>query len=245
MNNLLEYFGAAFLINLPKRTDRLRSAKKELARAGWTLGPGGVQLYAAETFTDRAGFPFPGSRGCFHSHAVCLRKAYSEGKKSVLMIEDDVAFSPAIRRLTPSIIAQLESGPWDFFYLGHEFTGDIPRATSRTTDVKLAPITTEIRTTHCYAVNARIFERLLAHLDRVAKGREGDQEFGPMPIDGAFNIFRRYNPDVRGFITSPKISWQRSSRSDNHPHFFDHFQPLRPFVSALRNLKYATERLRF
>ena len=69
MKTLLDYFGAAYLINLPERKDRLKSATAEFARAGWRLGPDAVQLYAAQKFTDRAGFPGSASvRGCFHSH---------------------------------------------------------------------------------------------------------------------------------------------------------------------------------
>ena len=56
MSTLLNYFGAAYLINLPQRTDRLASAKKEFLRAGWPMGEGGVQHYPAQTFTERAGF---------------------------------------------------------------------------------------------------------------------------------------------------------------------------------------------
>jgi glycosyl transferase family 25 len=113
-----------------------------------------------------------------------------------------------------------------------------------TKNIDFVTYTGDIRACHCYAINGRIFERLLAHLERVANGVEGDQEFGPMPIDGAYNIFHRYNSDVSRLIATPKISWQHSSRSDNHPQLFDRYQLLRPLVSVLRNLKYATERLR-
>ena len=58
-----------------------------------------------------------------------------------------------------------------------------------------------------------------------------------MPIDGAFNIFRLKNDDVRTFIASPKIGWQRSSRSDNHPKAFDSLKLLRPVLAVLRDLK--------
>src|SRR6185437_1181560 len=131
MSTLLNYFGTAYLINLPQRTDRLESAKKEFSRAGWPMGEGGVQHYPAQTFTDRAGFQFPGSRGCFHSHADCIRRAWRDGKQSVLVMEDDIALSASIKALTPAIIAKLNSIPWDFLYLGHDDTGDIGRATLR------------------------------------------------------------------------------------------------------------------
>lgn len=243
MKSLPEYFGAAYLINLPERKDRLRSATQEFARVGWTLGPDAVQLFAALKFTDRAGFPSsPSVRGCFHSHMECIRDAHRRGKKSILLIEDDIMLSPSIGRLTPSIISQLESTPWDFFYLGHERTGEIARASSLTTEVRLLPIKTDVLTAHLLAINGRVFSRLLEHLDRVASGTEGDQVFGPMPVDGAFNVFRRINPDIQSFIAEPKLGWQRPSRSDITPRPFDSFKPLRPFIGFLRDLKYAASR---
>jgi GR25 family glycosyltransferase involved in LPS biosynthesis len=241
MDSLLACFGAAYLINLPERKDRLRSATKELERVGWTLGPGAVQIYEAQKFTDCAGFPGnPSVRGCFHSHSECIRTAHLLGKKSVLLIEDDIALTSSIRRLTPSIISQLESTPWDFFYLGHEHTGEIGYANSRTTEIKLVPVTTEIRTTHFFAINGRIFARLLEHLDRIAAGI--DQEFGRMPVDGAYNVFRRKYSDVRALIATPKLGWQRPSRSDITSRRFDHIQSLQPLVNVLRNLKYIASR---
>ena len=139
----------------------------------------------------------------------CIRAAHLLEKKSVLLIEDDIALTSSIRRLTPSIISQLNSMPWDFIYFGHEHTGKIERANSCTREVKLMAVTTEIRTTHFLAINGRIFVRLLEHLDRVATGMEGDPDYGPMPIDGAYNIFRSKNSDVRGLIAAPKLGWQR------------------------------------
>ena len=239
MSDLLDYFGAAYLINLPERKDRLKAASKELARGGWALGSGPLRLFAARRYTDRAAFPSPEIRGCFQSHLECIRAALRQGKKSVLMIEDDFALTSAIGKLTPSIISQLETMRWDFCYLGHEYTGPIPLANFQTTEVKFTPYNAEIRTTHCYAVNGRIFFRLVAHLDRVAGGVEGDQEYGPMPIDGAFNIFRRDNPDIQTLIAQPKISWQLSSRSDITPRSFDKIQWLRPVLTTLRNAKAA------
>ena len=240
MSSFLNYFGAAYLINLPERKDRLNSATKELARVGWSLAPGAVQLYAAQRFADRAGFPGgPSVRGCFYSHLECIQIAHQSNKKSVLLMEDDIALSSAIRRLAPSIISLLESTQWDFFYLGHGHTGDITHANSRTTEIKFAPMNAQIGGTHFYAINTRIFTRLLAHLDRVRTGIEGDQEFGPMPLDGAYNVFRRINPDVRTVIAKPKLGWQRPSRSDISPQQLDRLKPLQPVLSLLRNLKYA------
>ena len=245
MQSLIDYFGAAFLINLPERKDRLKSATKELARVGWSFGPDAVQLYAAQRFTDRAGFPSsPSVRGCFCSHLDCVRTAHQLGKNSVLIMEDDIALSSSINRLTPSIISQLETTPWDFFYVGHGHTGNIGHANSRTSEVTLAPMEAKIAGTHFYAINSRIFLRLLAHLDRVRTGIEGDHEFGPMPLDGAYNVFRSKNSDVRTAIAIPKLGWQKPSRSDISPQSLDKLKSLQPVVNLLRNLKYTVSQWR-
>lgn len=244
MITLLDYFQAAFLINLPERTDRLRSAKKELAEVGWKIGTAGLELYPARKFTDRAGFPSVGTRGCTHSHLECLRRAHLGGRRNVLLLEDDIAFASSLPRLTPLVLSQLECKNWDFIYFGHEGTGEIGTADSGTREVSLVPPKTEIITTHFYGVNGRILPRLLEHLNRIVTGTEGDQEYGPMPIDGAFNIFRRKNSDVQTLIANPKLGWQRPSRSDILPRSFDSLHFFRPLTTALRELKHLANRMR-
>jgi hypothetical protein len=236
MKNLLERFDAAYLINLPDRTDRRRSAERELARAGWELGKGGVRLFPACRFEERGTFPAAAIRGCFHSHMRCLSEANAAGAKSVLVMEDDIALSSFMSHATESIVRVMSSCRWDFLYFGHDDAGDIPLHTSPA-DVRFREYAGVIRGAHFYAVNGRILDRLVEHLNVVVRGVEGDQEFGPMPIDGAFNIFRWKNQDVQTLLAAPKLGWQRPSRSDISPRAFDGFTVLRPVVSALRELK--------
>ena len=121
---LLKYFD---LINHPHRQDRLKSTGRELRRVGWKLGENGVGLYPAQSFREPAGFPSIGARGCFDSHLQCLKHAIASGKRHALILEDDIAITSSLSSLSSSILSQLESGRWDFVYLGHELTGDIPR----------------------------------------------------------------------------------------------------------------------
>lgn len=242
MESVLDDFPAAYLINLPERTDRLKRASKELVGIGWKVGTAGVQLFAARKFTDRAGFPNAGARGCFHSHMDCLQNAMSRGQPNVMLLEDDIAFASCLPKLTTPILSQLRAISWDFCYLGHEQTGDLPRANSKTSDVKLRSYSGDILQSHWVMVNGRILCRLVAHLERVAAGTEGDQEYGPMPIDGAYNIFRRKNPDVRTVIAVPKLGWQFSSRSDIAPRHFDNWRWARPLTTSIRHLKYIASR---
>ena len=240
MDSLLSKFPATYLINLPERKDRLRSATKELARIGWKLGAAGVQLYPAQKFEDRGRFPNVGCRGLFFSHMACLQEAQRQGQSNVILLEDDIAFTSSLPRLTASILWQLDNIQWDFCYLGHEQTGDIGQANYRTTEVKLVPYRGHILQSHFILFNGRVISRLIAHLDRVTSGIEGDQEYGPMPIDGAYNIFRR-NSDVHTVIASPKLGWQRPSRSDITPRSFDNWRPVESLTSAIRHLRYVAK----
>jgi glycosyl transferase, family 25 len=234
----------SYLINLQERRDRQRSARKELGRIGWRLGPGGVTLYTATRFSDRGQFPSPSIRGCFTSHSDCLKDALTHGRPNVLMLEDDVTFATAFPILLPSILSQLETLDWDLCYFGHEDTGDIAKANTRTQEIRLCPYAGELRTTHFYLVNGRILERLTTHFDRLASGTPGDPHYGPMPVDGAINTFRLLNKEIKTLISDPKLGWQRPSRSDITPRFFDRLEYLRPAVDALRHIKNAANRWR-
>jgi hypothetical protein len=240
MMSLPTYLGSAFLINLRERTDRLELAKAELSRVGWELGPSGVNLYSAKKFADRNGFPSAGVRGAFHSHFECLKLASAAGSCGALILEDDIAFSPAVATQASNIIAELQHRKWDFVYFGHENTGPISVGFNdhSKSELQFHPWSGNIEGLHFYAVNGSIIHELLAHLDRVTKGAEGDQQFGPMPVDGAFNVFRRLNPHVKTLIASPKLGWQRPSRSDISPRRIDKVRALRPITTAFRYLKY-------
>jgi GR25 family glycosyltransferase involved in LPS biosynthesis len=239
MNLVSALFSVAYLINLPERVDRLESAKVQLASVGWDIGPGGVRLFPALRFDNQAGFPNAGIRGCYESHLECLRRALAGGCKSVLVLEDDIALSPSLPRLTPAIVSQLYARDWDFVYFGHYGTGEVPLALRDTDEynLRLDDHTGGVLSTHFYGVNARIMPRLIKHLEDLANGPAGDQEAGPMPIDGAYNIFRRNNSGIRCVIASPMLGWQTSSRSDITPHAMDRLTFLRPAVAAMRILK--------
>jgi hypothetical protein len=225
-----------YLINLPERKDRLRAAEKEMSRIGWHIGPSGVSLFSATRFSEPAGFPSPSVRGAFHSHSECLKAGLGQ-HRDVLLLEDDITFAGCFRKLLPAVDEELEKLSWDFCYLGHENTGNYERASSRTKHISLVPYAGHIIGLHFCLVNRRILPRLVDHLDRIANGRRGDDDYGPMPVDGALNTFRRLNPDVSTLIADPKLGWQRPSRSDITPGILDQLGYLRPLVSGLRVVK--------
>lgn len=232
-------FEIAYLINLPERTDRLASAKKQFARVGWTMGTNDLQLFPALRFADAAGFPNAPTRGCFLSHLECLRRANAAGRQSILLIEDDIGLPRSLPRITEAIEFRRKLETWDFLYFGHYGTGEIASADKKTSgdQVEFRSWRGDILGTHFYAVGGRILSRLIAHLEATAAGPPGDPKCGPMPLDGAYNIFRDINPDVRCLIAIPKLGWQSSSRSDIWPSRFDRWSFLHPAGNVLRSVK--------
>ena len=96
---------------------------------------------------------------------------------------------------------------------------------------------------HFYVVRKRILPRVIAHFERLATGRPGDDDFGPMLPDGAHNTFRRHNPDVQMFLANPKLGWQSASRSDITPRAIDSVESLRPLMSVARRIKRIVQRI--
>ena len=87
-------------------------------------------------------------------------------------------------------------------------------------------------TTHFYAVNGRIFDRLLRFLEELQRRPPGHPDGGPMHLDGAYSTFRDQNPDVVTLIASPNLGWQRTSRSDITPKWWHRVPGLRPLAVA-------------
>src|SRR5262245_19814103 len=102
---LPSYFGTAFVINLAERRDRRQWIEKHFARVGWT----DFDFFSAVRVNDAAGFKLPSWRGCFLSHLECLKLAEAQQLRNVLIMEDDLALSPSIQRLTPELIETIES----------------------------------------------------------------------------------------------------------------------------------------
>jgi glycosyl transferase family 25 len=238
-NKLPALFGAALVINLPERTDRLHAMNAEFKAAGWD----DFRVVPGIKFDDAAGFKSTAWRGCFHAHFACLKIAHAENLDSVLIFEDDIVLTRAFPNLMPSIIGAVRELPWDYLYFGHEETGDIPRASRTAERVTFEKPTKEFVGGHFYAVRKRILPRLIAHFERLANGQPGDHDFGPMLPDGAHNTFRRHNRDVQTFIANPKLGWQSSSRSDITPRAIDSIQPLRPLISVARRIKRIVQRI--
>jgi hypothetical protein len=215
----------------------------ELDAVGWRDT---VTFFSARTFSDANGFPSVGARGCFDSHLGCLKLALQSGWKSVLILEDDISFSPHINSVTIKISERLAVPDWDFAYFGYHSSGTIGRlAKSNTKTFTLDAVSQDVREAHFYAVNGRIFDRLIGYLEQVLSRPPGHPLGGPMHVDGAYTMFRSANPDCVTLYAAPKLGWQRPSRSDISPGARDNMPIVKTALSLSRRLRYKLSRSGF
>ena len=212
--NLGDLFGCTYVINLPERKDRRKAILRELEQLGMPLTPGKLEIFSAVRPSDAAGFPSPGVRGCFLSHLGVLKEAQRRKLPAVLILEDDLTFSPLILLDFSALRFALEHQMWDFVYLGH-----VEKVPSET-PLALVPFSGPLVTAHFYGVNGSILDPLIEYLELVLTRPPGHPLGGPMHFDGALTMFRQANPTARTLIAQPNLGWQRSSRSDLHSNWF-------------------------
>ena len=213
---MLGVFARVYAINLPSRKDRRLQVITELRSLGVSFRPGHVELLEAVRPEATDGFPTIAERGCFLSHVSAVRNAQMAGVETVLILEDDVRFTPAMRSHGERMLQELASRDWDIAFLGH---GGPPL---QNPDFTWHPLTDRGFGTHCYAVHRRVFARLLNYMDAVAHRPPGHPEGGRMNVDAVYSMFCALHPDVKAVQAQPTLAIQRSSPSDISPQWFDH-----------------------
>lgn len=234
-----EYFRHVYVLNLPERHDRRREVARELKRAGLCPDEGKSAFFPAIRPQAAAGFPSIGAHGCFLSHLAILQRARSEGARNVLVIEDDLAIHPEFLDMSGPLTQLLEGLDWGMAYFGHvvPLTEDEP--------VRLEPAQGELVTAHFYAVNGPVIPKLEEFLRQVLLRPPGDPLGGPMHVDGAYNMFREQNPELKVFLAAPNLGWQRPSRSDiAHGRWFDRLPVVRDVATLAREAKARLDRAR-
>ena len=218
---LNELFEQVKIINLPERGDRRREMNLQLRRIGLR-----AEYFPAVRVSEAGSWPGIGARGCFQSHYRILQQAIHQGARNVLILEDDLDFSPMLAGLESELVERIQKADWDLLYLGHveQVAGDGP--------VELLPWSEPLMTAHFYAVSGRVLPRLVEFLELVQSRPAGHPLGGPQHFDGALSMFRAQNPDVRTLIASPNLGSQRSSRSDISAAWYDRM----PIVGNVINL---------
>ena len=235
-------FERVFILNLPDRSDRRREMTAELYAVNFPapspLGQPGshVSFFPGSRVTELANFPSLGARGCFLSHLAILKHAHREKLSSVLILEDDMTFSPLVPRFDHRLAHMATGKNWDFAYFGHV----LPQTPADRAEgpITFEPSRVHVVCAHFYAVRSTILPQLIDWLEIIQTRTPGHPDGGPMHVDGAYNEFRERNPHVTTLIAHPSLGRQRSSRSDIASlKWFDRTPVLKQGVSLLRSMK--------
>lgn len=204
--SFLTTFDRIAIINLPERRDRRRAVTRELHSLGLSVDGVRVRFVPAIRPDGPGDFPSTGARGCFLSHLKVLRQAQADGVQRLLVLEDDVMFTPALRQAA-HLGPALEQGGWHLAYPGHvQAALPGPLRWERSSEALVCA--------HCYAVNGSALPVLVAYLEACLARPAGHPEGGPMHVDGALTWLRRQRPDLVTLLASRSLAGQRSSRSD-------------------------------
>lgn len=162
------------VINLDTRPDRWQDLQartaglipaEKLHRLPATLGaalPGfGTTPWFRGRKRDKT---WAGRAGCALSHRAAIAHARAQGWRTVLILEDDIEFEPALTDVLASLPAALGRTPWDICYLG--FTDPISpfRTLAELPAGRRLVSVAGCNTAHAYLLAERTYDWLLAHL---------------------------------------------------------------------------------
>jgi len=233
MQQIIQYFDRAYIINLVDRTDRRHQMEREFRKIGLQAPSEKVRFYAATRPTDRGNFPDLGSRGNFTSHRDVLDLASRDGLRNILVFEDDISFRHVSGNIARQIIERVERNDWDVIFFGYLRPSE---------DDLVGPLMTwpnEIMGAHFYAVNGAFINTMRRYMRECEARPAGHPDGGPMLADGAYNHVRRVIPNVRVLLAVPNLAHQRSSRTDVHPTpMFDRIVWLAPLLQRARAVKH-------
>ncbi len=232
MTDLLDCFDRIYVISLPERTDRRAEMAVQLSRIGLSWKAPRVHLFPAIRPPDKGKFSSVGAQGCFLSHLAVLKDAHEHGVESVLILEDDVDFSPHLPRDWPAVRDALNSAPWSFFYGGYVVPTPPPATPATTWRI---PPATAVQTAHFLAIKRDSLGSLVAYLEAMLARTAGHIAGGPMHVDGAYSWFRGANPTLLTLASVHQLGIQRASRTDIHDlRWFDRWHGVRGVAQRLR-----------
>ncbi len=227
------YFDRIYIINLPHRMDRRKEMEEQLSKVNLAIDDVHLRFFPAIRPMDPAGFPSLGARGCFMSHLAVLIHARDLGAKNVLIIEDDCNFAKDFEIRLAEIHSALQSGAWDLFYGGALNEVDAKKLKNSWLDS-----TQGLMGSHFIAVNGPCIARLIDYLEAMLKRPDGHPDGGPMHIDGAYSWFRAAHPELKTYLATPELAYQRSSATDIHQRsWYENFPIVGWVLSQVRRAK--------
>jgi hypothetical protein len=234
-----DHFDRLCIINLPQRTDRWRHVLRELDRIGVSLEPGRVERFEAIRPASADGFESVGRRGVFLSHCAIARQALRDGLKSVIVLEDDVAFTPAMLEHGETLARQLHQMPWHIALFGYL---EIDAPAQRLRELLAGPpgwlpLPGPRIGSHFYALHRDVLPALVEYMAQVEMRPPGHPQGGRMGADATYNMFCELHPQLRAVIARPNLAGQVRSASDLMPNWMDQVPILRELRRAARSLR--------
>jgi hypothetical protein len=230
---LIDYFDRTCIIHLPERVDRFLALERELKPLGIDIRGPKVQIPYAPRPEDANGFPSRGVYGSFLSHYGILRDALQDKLNTVWVLEDDAIFSRRMALEQDRIVDFLQGTEWDICYFGHSLNRELDGM-----ERGFVRYHGEFRWAHCYAVHGRVLPRLVGYLEETMTNPRGHPRGGRVYIDGAYALFRRFNPDIASLVANPAISLQKGCVSSlGESHWYDRQPFTLPLVTVARRVR--------
>ncbi|MHC4315269.1 MAG: glycosyltransferase family 25 protein [Planctomycetota bacterium] len=220
-----------FVISLAKRSDRRESVSEQLASIGHDdyeiFDAYGVEHLPPESYyKDIPDFEMSGWYGNKFSHYGVIEKAKSDGLKSVMVLEDDVAFHPDFNAIVDLALSQLKAIEWDWLQFGgnHRYFGGVntlaspidgmPYAYVSDGLIQVAPNLARIvkmLTAHAYIVREPVYDFILEHAIK-----------SPLSIDGfyCYEVHNRF----KCYCVTPCVATQIPGVSDIGDCYIDYRQ---------------------
>lgn len=201
----IQQFDQHRVINLAHRADRRQEVRQEFASQGMASYP---NFYLATKPTEMPeGWVSLGTFGCFMSHLNVLREFLASKDETLLVLEDDIKFVN-----NPNALIQFLPEAWDIAYFG---ALNIEAPKGQGPFAVLSP-TQMVMGAHCYAVNRKGAEAIVAFCERALTLPDGHPLGGPQHYDGAISMCRGQNHNLVTVIASPFVASQRASATDIH-----------------------------
>ena len=234
---LLDCFQRIVVINLPERADRRRGIDSELRKVGLSLDHPRVELFPAHRPERAGGFPSVGAHGAFLSHLGVMERARAEGWSRILVLEDDMVFTPGFARRLPQLLRAMAVRPWAMVY-GHAGDDASARPAPDSDGLLELPGPLNLMQLHFLALDGHALNILIPELHAMLGRAPGSPLGGPMHVDGALNWIRHAHPDLTALAIFPPIATQRASRSDIAPtRWFDRLPLVRHLVAIARHYR--------
>lgn len=243
----LASFAHPVLINLPERPERLADSLDELSTAAGRPMVAGddVHLVRPVRFDDPGGFLNAGYRSNTHAHLQAATWAREQDKERILVLEDDLAFSPAFAAWGPRLIEALAEETWQLANLGYlDLWSEAPARPDEPLAGTVSPslpagagwarFAGRVNGAHAYFLHRSAYDVWIDHLETVLVGEPGDDLRGPMASDGAINTLFWIRPELVRLVAVPNLVGTRPTRSDIDPSPVDRLPVLGSLAEVAR-----------